>query len=230
MTAEQRRWTEYLPLDSIEHAARNPKRHHTGLIEASISHHGLVESPTLDERTGRLVAGHGRINDLLRRKADGETPPDGVDIDPDTGDWLVPVQRGWASRSNADADAYLVVSNRSSELGGWENEGLADLLTDIRDSDERLLELTGYDQGDLDDLRKLSEAPDLDGLGDDLGEPGNDDGWPVIRVKAPPHVVAAWNSHLDTHGGAEVAAFAALLKVDPHFAPAVAQWEPDLRK
>lgn len=216
--AGERRRTEYMPLDEILRAPRNPKRHAADLIEKSISHFGVVELPAVDERTGRLVAGHGRLDDWQRRRDNGEAPPDGVDIGPE-GEWLVPVTRGWASRSDADAEAYLIVSNRSTELGGYDNEGLMEVLSDLRDTDEQLLLLTGYDTGDVEDLIKLTAPPDLDDLADEIGDPNDDDGWPVLRIKIPPHVMVAWRNHLDDYQGAEVQAFAALLKIDPHFAP-----------
>ena len=140
---QQRRRIEYTPLTNVLRAPRNPKRHNAELIANSISRFGVVESPAIDERTGRLVAGHGRLDDWVARKAAGENPPDGIEADPDTGDWLVPVQRGWASRSDADAEAYLVISNSSSEKGGWDDANLAQLLADLRDQDPGLLDLTG---------------------------------------------------------------------------------------
>lgn len=143
--AGTRRYTDYMPLTDVQRAPRNPKNHNSELIASSISRFGIVESPAIDERTGRLVAGHGRLDDWITRKAAGENPPDGIDIDPDTGDWLVPVQRGWASRSDADAEAYLVISNSSTTAGGWEDEALAQLLADLRDQDPTLLGLTGFD-------------------------------------------------------------------------------------
>jgi len=142
----ERRRTEYMPLAEVMRAPRNPKKHDAPLIAGSMARFGVVELPAIDERTGRLVAGHGRLDDWTARRAAGETPPDGIDTDPDTGDWLVPVTRGWASRSDADAEAYLVVSNQTTIAGGWEDENLAMLLADIRDADADLLALTGFDQ------------------------------------------------------------------------------------
>ncbi|MFI6922508.1 hypothetical protein ACIBIZ_21385 [Nonomuraea spiralis] len=61
--------------------------------------------------------------------------PEGILID-DDGTWLVPIVRGWSSRSDADAEAYLIANNRSSEKGGWEERMLAEVLADVRDADE----------------------------------------------------------------------------------------------
>lgn len=166
MTGERRR-TEYLPLTEIVRAPRNPKIHNAEMIANSVSRFGVVEVPAIDERTGRLVAGHGRLDDLQARKAAGEQPPDGVETDPHSGEWLVPVQRGWASRSDADAEAYLVVANQSTIVGGWDNEGLAQLLADLRDQDPNLLTLTGFDdtwisqhwEGDVNPWDRATDDP-----------------------------------------------------------------------
>lgn len=162
----ERRRTEYMPLADIVRAPRNPKTHASELIASSVSRFGVVEIPAVDERTGRLVAGHGRLDDLQARYDAGEQPPDGVDIGPD-GDWLVPVQRGWSSRSDADAEAYLIVSNSTTTTGGWDDEQLAQVLADLRDQDPALLDLTGYDaqfismhwEGDTNPWDKAVDGP-----------------------------------------------------------------------
>lgn len=154
----------YLRLSEIQRAERNPKRHATDAIGASIAHFGLAELPLLDERTGRIVAGHGRLNDLDAKKTAGDTPPDGVKVDAD-GDWLVPLVGGWRSRSDDDAASYLVASNRTTELGGWDDAELADLLSNLDAADAELLNLTGYDR---DDLGALLESLDPD---DDTADP-----------------------------------------------------------
>lgn len=149
------RRVEYTPLTFIEAAPRNPKRHAGDAIKKSIDRFGFAELPLIDERTGRLVAGHGRLDQLAAMRKDGQAPPDGVRVD-DAGEWLVPVVRGWQSRSDADAEAYLVASNRLTTLGGWDNEELGQLLSDLRDIDPDLLAVTGYNPDDLDTL--LNEA------------------------------------------------------------------------
>lgn len=221
------RHIEYMPLSEIVPAARNPKRHDTDGIRASVDHFGLAEVPLIDERTGRLVAGHGRLADLQARHDDGQGPPDGVTVN-DDGDWLVPVIRGWRSRSDADAEAYLVASNQLTAKAGWDNQGLAELLADLQKVDAELAALTGFSDGELDDLLKASLVPDLDDFAGDLREPSESDGWPVVRLKVPHHLAAAWESHLDTHGGDVPAAFGKLLDVDPE-PPATPEWDPERR-
>jgi hypothetical protein len=161
-----RRSIDYLPLEDVRRASHNPKGHDTARIRHSISEHGFVEPIVMDERTGRLVAGHGRLDDLIaRRAAAGKTgkakggPPDGILLEGST--WLVPVIRGWASRDDAHAEAYLLASNQLTIAGGWDPAGLADSLQRLTVLDPALLRLAGFTDSYLDDL--------LDRL---AGEPG----------------------------------------------------------
>jgi hypothetical protein len=143
MTGTRR--VEYMALTDVQPAVRNPKRHATQAIAASIDRFGLGELPLLDERTGRLVAGHGRLDQLAAMRRAGQDPPDGVKLAAD-GNWLVPITRGWASRSDAEAEAYLVASNQLTVKGGWDQDALVDLLGEL---DEELVELAGFDERDL---------------------------------------------------------------------------------
>ncbi len=217
------RRVEYVDLDAIELAPRNPKTHDAEGIRRSIGHFGLAELPLLDERTGRLVAGHGRVTDLRASRDSGQTPPAGVTLE--DGRWLVPIIRGWASRSDEDAEAYLLASNNLTTRGGWNMEGLAGMLQELAATDADLALLTGWTGDDIDDMLKLLEPPDLDELGDGLGDPDPSDNWPIIRVKVPKHVAAAWRSHAETHNGDEPAALAALLGVDLDD-PGASDWTP----
>lgn len=111
---------EHHRMDDIVPADRNPRNHNLPGIRALILRFGFTAPVLRDERTGRLVAGHGRVlalsdlrNDgqlaqLINRHRSGEhvdmppgitiTPdgdwaPNGVGIDHDGG-WLVPIVCG----------------------------------------------------------------------------------------------------------------------------------------
>jgi hypothetical protein len=173
------RRVEYMPLRDLPGAPLNPKRHDTEGIRQSIAVNGFTELPLLDERTGRLVAGHGRRDQLLAMLAKGDPPPDGVRVAPD-GSWLVPVVRGWASRSDAHAAAYVAASNKLTENGGWDEDELKQLLLDADAAG--LLALTGFDE---DELQRLLHQDDPDpGFGDDDDEPA---GWGVVVTVATAH-------------------------------------------
>jgi DNA modification methylase len=160
------RRTEYVRLSELKGADSNPKLHDLAGIRQSIAEHGLAELPLLDERTGRLVAGHGRLKDLRERRSLGGNPPEGVDVD-DDGEWLVPVQRGWASRDDDHAKAYLAASNKLSENGGWDYDLLPDYLQDLAGKD--LLHLTGFSEEELAEL--LAEDAQDDDDTDLRGDP-----------------------------------------------------------
>lgn len=142
---------EYVPLDEIARAPRNPKGHDAEGIAASVRRFGIVEIVVEDERTGRLVSGHGRLDAFVEDHAAGADPPDGIEVDGD-GRWLVPVVRGWASADDDEADAALVAVNRLVERGGWaEPDELVAILSGLRERD-RLDLAVGYSSDDLDQI------------------------------------------------------------------------------
>ena len=69
---------EYLPLSSLKPAKRNPKRHQIDTVLASMERFGYVAPMVLNERTGRLVAGHGRLESLKKAKNQGNQPPERI--------------------------------------------------------------------------------------------------------------------------------------------------------
>lgn len=157
---EQPRWIEYLPLAELQRAPRNPKRHDEALIARSLARFGYVEAIAMDERTGRLVAGHGRLDQLEKARASDETPPEGVVAD-EAGEWLVPVQRGWHSANDDEARAYVVTSNQVGPAGGWLTDVLAEELVALRDGPG--LDGVGFVDDDLDallaSLQPATDAP-----------------------------------------------------------------------
>lgn len=165
----------YEPLAQVQRAPRNPRRHDEAGIRSSLSGFGVVDLPVIDERTGRLVSGHGRLDQLSELHAKGAEPPDGVQVDPQ-GRWLVPVVRGWSSRTDAEAEAYLVAANKISENGGWDSS-LDELLADLASEDWELAALTGFTAAELEELIAATEV--------DLDQPG-------LVHEAVPATGAAW--------------------------------------
>lgn len=70
-TRDADRRIEMMPLADVKPALRNPKTHDAEAIGASVERFGYVEPMVLDERTGRLVAGHGRLEHLLALQKKG---------------------------------------------------------------------------------------------------------------------------------------------------------------
>lgn len=154
---------EYVRLDNVPPAFRNPKGHDKAHLRESIRVHGFADAGILDERTGRLVAGHGRTEELIDMRSDGERIPDGIMVDED-GMWLVPIQRGWASRNDAEAEAFIIRHNRLVEAGGWDDRMLAEMLHDVHAADADLFDGMGVTSDELD---KLLSTVDADRLGED---------------------------------------------------------------
>lgn len=140
---------EYVDLDALVPAPQNPKAHDGTVLAASLGRFGYVEPIVRDERTGRLVSGHGRLESLRTWRDAGRKAPEGVRVS--KGRWLLPVVAGWASRDDQEADAALVALNRIGERGGWKRDVLAQLLTALSE-DGPGLDGVGFDTADLDDL------------------------------------------------------------------------------
>lgn len=163
------RQIEYLPLAALEPDDRNPKAHDEDMINQSINRFGVLDLIVKDERTGKIISGHGRRKAFLSMYEAGESAPDGVKVDED-GMWLVPVVTGWGSRTDTEAAAALIALNRTTELGGWVDESLLDLLQDLSQVDDGLVGV-GYEEDDMADLQEaLDAANDLDEAFEETGQ------------------------------------------------------------
>lgn len=149
---------EYVSLSEIARWPRNPKKHDLREIEASLKRYGFVDPMIYDETTQRLVAGHGRA-ECCESMRDRELPPPKRVQVRDDGEWMVPVLRGIAFASEYEAEAYVVTNNRIGELGGWDPSLLADILEDHRED----LSGIGYDENEIDKLRKMLDDGDAGG-------------------------------------------------------------------
>lgn len=154
--AGEGRRIEYRPLAELAPQLNNPKAHDLELLNSSVGRFGYIEPTVLDERTGRIISGHGRADTLRSMEAAGQQPPDGIRVGPD-GHWLAPVVVGWASRSDAEANAAVIALNRTTEVGGWVDETLLELLDGLA-ATEGGLDGVGYGLDDLDELRARLDA------------------------------------------------------------------------
>lgn len=154
--SEQRK-IEYVRLGELKPDPRNPKDHAEGEIRSSIERFGMVDIITVDARTGYLVSGHGRAETLRQSRAEGQDAPEGVEVAED-GEWLVPVVTGWASRTDTESGAALIALNRTTELGGWDQELLLAQLTELEEADAGFAGV-GFGEKDMRKLQKsLTEA------------------------------------------------------------------------
>lgn len=147
--------TEDLPLGALRFNPRNPKLHANATIGASITRFGMMEPIVIDQCTGFIVSGHGRVETLRALRDGGGPPPDGI-IAEDGGDWLVPAVTSWASRDDTEADAALVALNRTTELGGWDTAPVATILAGLLERDG--MAGVGYGEADLSLMLKQLDA------------------------------------------------------------------------
>lgn len=164
MTSPRR--TEYVPLEDVHTAERNPRLHLSlPEVKGSIRRFGFVESAVHDGRTDRIIAGHGRREALVEMREAGEDAPEGI-IEHEDGRWLMPVTYGWASRNDDEAEALLVALNRHAETGGWERGGLAELLDALRHDDRESFSVTGFKDLDVDEMLAEIAQEEHDGIED----------------------------------------------------------------
>lgn len=161
------RTIEYRPLSGLVSNPKNPKDHDLGLIVESIKRFGFNDAVIVDGRTGMLVGGHGRVEALRAMWNAGEPTPVGIERVFEhqsagaKGDWLVPVQIGWSSKDDAEAMAFIIAANRSSERGGWNEPMLEEVLVALGKMGTEALIGTGYDDDDIHRLLNASTAAAL---------------------------------------------------------------------
>lgn len=173
---------EYTPLAEVQRWPRNPKLHAEAAIDESFDRFGFVEPLVLDENTGRLVAGHGRLDRLVALHAAGKPAPGRIKVKRKA--WLVPVVRGVSFSSEEEAEAYLLASNQITIAGGWGADVLG-ALKRVR-ATARGFSGIGFKPADIDAL-KARLAPSL-GPG---GAPGGDD---EEAVDPTDEILAKWSA------------------------------------
>ena len=159
---------ELVPIDDLVDDPRNPKGHDDDALDRSIDVLGYIEPIVEDERTGRLISGHGRKGALIRRRESGMPPPDGIEVV--DGVWHAWVVRGWSSTDDDHAAAALVALNTIGPRGGWVPERVDALLSSV-DAKPDLVELMAWDRAELDGLLEKARATDPSPDPDDF-DPG----------------------------------------------------------
>lgn len=119
---------------------KNAKRHDMEFLGEAFAENGMAEFPTIDEGTGKIVAGNGRVEKLAEMKANGEDPPERIQVRGK--EWFVPTVRGMRLRKPGK---HVLASNKGVELGGWDptltKEALREWEGDLRG--------TGFDDSDF---------------------------------------------------------------------------------
>lgn len=157
---------EYFPLDTIAGWPRNPKLHADAEIDESFERFGFVAPAIRDERTQRLVAGHGRLERLIAWRDMGKPAPKRIEVRDEDGAWLMPVVCGVAFDNEQEAEAYLLADNQITMLRGWDGPKLQAIGDELINGAGLLG--TGFDE---ESIRAEMEAR---ASGADIGAPGGD--------------------------------------------------------
>ena len=136
----------YKRIDDIDVADVNPKDHDLGVLIMSINRFGFNVPLIINDTSGKLVAGHGRLQALISMYSSKYGLPKNIMKD-DDGMWLAPVMVGNDFANEEEAMAYLLADNKLTELGGWDSEKLLEGLKGIDN-----LEGVGYDSEDIQNL------------------------------------------------------------------------------
>jgi len=147
----------------------NPKEHNIGEIVQSIKRFGFIELPVVNDTTGFLVAGHGRVTALQFMYQDAEELPKYIEVEKDTKEWLVPTLHVTFD-TDIEAKAYLIASNTLTIDGGWNEAKLLEMLAEI-DAITQNLSGIGFDSEDITDMINNNDDPLI--FDDDLGQETN---------------------------------------------------------
>ncbi len=140
-------------LASIREDPANARLHNDRNLDAilaSLQRFGQAEPLVINARSGRLVAGHGRL--AAMRKL-GWKDADVVDVD----------------LAEIDAAALGIALNRSAELATWDESALGRLLEQLRAEDA--LEGVGFDLAEINGLLAKLQAEAGMGPVEDAGPP-----------------------------------------------------------
>jgi len=144
--------TVHFSIDELTPHPRNARQGNIALIKASLERNGqyravVVNRGTLTGRPFEILAGHHVV--------------------------AAATELGWSTVAghlvNVDEEAglrILLADNRLSDIAGYDERGLAEILSDMPDFDG-----TGYDPGDVELILKrinadMDEFPDFDGSND----------------------------------------------------------------
>ena len=156
---------EYRKVETLIPYARNPRTHteaQIAKIAASIVEYGWTNPILVDGGNG-IIAGHGRLA-AAHKLGVAEVPV--IEL---------------AHLSTAQKRAYVIADNRLALDAGWDEEMLALELAELSEAGYELA-LTGFEDGELQDLLASAEEPDADAQDDEAEDDADD----VPEVPATP--------------------------------------------
>ncbi|MGW7708285.1 hypothetical protein [Streptomyces sp. NPDC054771] len=200
--------TAHIALDELTPYPGNAKRGVPEAILTSLRRNGQYRSLVVREipdgplivlagnHTMQALTLHGPGDCGTTLTAGGRTHPCGV-CQNDPG-WQPGARCELVRCDDHTARRINLVDNRSADLGTYDYEALADILTSLDDLDG-----TGYTPRDVEDINSLLTAPpdEVDDLAAEHGEPNEDVFRPKITLTVDAPTFDRWRLALDAHTG-----------------------------
>lgn len=176
-----------VPVSELILHPRNARDHDLPTIKTSLETHGQYITVVRQASTGYVLKGNGTT--------------------------AAAAELGWPTLSVVTLDVdddqatrILLVDNRASDRGGYNDVALSELLASLDGLDG-----TGYVETDLTDLLNMIAPPSLDDLEGRAGEFNPTDLWPVLRFKVDPGVRDRYLRIVDGVAGSDADLFAHLV-------------------
>lgn len=166
---------KYVPVSMTLLWGDNAKKHDIPQLIQSMQEYGFKDPPAFDETLQALVEGNGRAEALNKMKEDGLTPPRGIVVDQNTGDWLMPILFGVDAENENQAKRYALDHNNLVLSGSgfdfhqianlWEKDKYIQVLKSLGEDlplsfsaeDLKFLEIEDMDFGSIDDFTDLAD-------------------------------------------------------------------------
>lgn len=190
--------TRTLPVTELHTHHNNPRRGDVTTIAHSLATNGqfrplVVNAGTHTGRPNEVLAGNHTLQAARTLAENGDARFTALDC------YVIDVDDDAATR-------IVLADNRTADLGSYDDAVLLDLLDGLDDIDG-----TGYADEDVEMLRDLADdAPTLDELADEFGDPQDDDFNVTLRLSVQPHIAEQWADWAKAYD-TEEEAFEALL-------------------
>lgn len=142
-----------VPIDECVPHPENPRRGNLDVIEESLRAFGQVRPILVNKRSGYIVAGNHTYRAVVERLGWNRVARVLADLDPD------------------EERRYLLMDNRSSDLGEYDVEAQGRLLAELAETGK--LEGTGYSEKAVADLTAQAAEIARRAQEDDVGSGGN---------------------------------------------------------
>lgn len=133
-----------VPIDSVSQHPDNPRQGDAGAVAASLARFGQQKPIVVQKSTGWIVAGN-HTQQGVRLVGEMERV---LEFGPGL-DWTH-IAVVFSDLDDLEAKAYAIADNRTSDLGTYDDERLARILTELATAGS--LVGVGYDGEDVDDL------------------------------------------------------------------------------